>query len=272
MEFKKSSKTKMGFVQSLPVVNLWKYRSLLFHFSLMNIKARYKGTYLGFVWAALEPTLFFIVLYLVFTGLRIGRGENFGIYLLTGFILFHVFTRGSTHGISSLQEGSNILLSLKIRKEFFPVLNTTTIFLVMLIEIGVLFGLMPFFNFIPPWTIVALPVLVAILLFLVLGLSYLLSIVFVYLRDIQPFWVVFAHGLFFLTPIFWYVKDAQGFLLWAYSINPIGQIVEIGHKLVVDGEIPAIQEWAYAFFISLIIFAIGYTVFLKFQDRVLEEL
>ena len=55
---------------SLPLVQLWNIRSLIFHFSKLEIKRRYKESYLGFLWMALEPLFIFILLYVVFTPKR----------------------------------------------------------------------------------------------------------------------------------------------------------------------------------------------------------
>jgi len=106
-------------LSSLPLVNLWSMRSLILHFAIMNIKIRFKGTYLGFAWTAIEPTLTFVILYLVFTNLRFGAGENYGVYLLTGIFVYHIFVRGTMGGLSSLRSNRAILESLNIRKEFF---------------------------------------------------------------------------------------------------------------------------------------------------------
>ena len=150
----------------------------------MNIKIRFKGTYLGFAWNALEPTLTFVILNIVFTTIRENPGENFAIYLLSGILIYHVFIRGTNAGLSSLTTNKGILLSLKINREFFPVVATAATSLLLLIEVGVLFVLMPFFDFIPPWTIFLLPILFGLVILFVLGLSYILSIIHVYVPPI----------------------------------------------------------------------------------------
>ena len=257
---------------SLPLVNLWSKRSLLLHFALKDIKVRFKGTYLGFAWIALEPTLIFILLYVVFTSIRIRTGEDFAIYLLTGIFLIHMFTRGTLGGLTSLKSNRGILESIKIRKEFFPVVATAATSLLLLVEVVVFFGLMPFFQYIPPWTVVYLPIVLGFVILLVLGLSYILSIIHVYVPDIHPLWGVVTHALFFLSPVFWYLEDVEGILLTIHSINPIGQIIELGHKIVVFGEVPPIADWVYTGIFVSVIFIVGYTIFQKFEGRTVEEL
>jgi len=255
----------------LPLVNLWKTRSLVFYFAILNIRMRFKNTYLGFFWAGLEPLLYFTVLYVVFTSIR-EREETFAIYLITGIMLFHIFGRGTSGGLISLTSNSGIIKSLNVKKEFFPVVATLAIGLLAFVDVGVFFGLMPVFQFIPTWTIILIPLPLILLMILVLGMSYYLSIINVFVRDIQPLWTIFVHALLFLSPIFWRIEDVEGILLEIQKINPLGQLIEIAHKLVINGQVPPPSEWAYTTFFILAIFFSGYFLFHKLQNKIVEEL
>lgn len=257
---------------SFPLINLWAQRALVIQFAIINIKTRYKGTYLGLLWTALEPTFTFLLLYIVFTSIRIRPGENFAIYLLTGIILYHIFSRGTLSGLSSLQSNKGILQSFHIKKEFFPITVSLATTILMTVQIGVFFTLMFFFQYTPPITIIAYPLVLLLLIILITGLTYILSITYVYFKDIQPIWGVIIHAFFFVSPIFWYVKDSHEILQMLFVINPIGQIIEIAHSLVIYGIIPPIQDWIYTSVFVIAIFFVGYFIFQKFEKRVLEEI
>ena len=232
---------------------------------------RFKSTYLGVLWAAVEPLLFFIVLYVVFTAIR-ARTEDFAIYLITGVMLFHIFVRGTSGGLSSLTSNSGIIKSLNTKREFFPVVATIAIGLLAFVDVAVFFSLMPAFQFVPDWTLVLLPIPLILLLFLILGLSYLLSIATVFVRDIQHVWSIFAHTLLFISPIFWYLKEVDGILLVIQKINPLGQLIEISHALVIYKQIPPIADWIYTTVFVFAIFFVGYFVFQKYEQRIAEEI
>lgn len=256
---------------SIPLVNLWAKRELVLQFAMLNIKIRYKGTRLGLLWTVLEPTLTFILLYIVFTTIRI-REENFAVYLLTGIFIYHIFSRGTYGGLMSLRGNMNILQSLYIDREFFLSSSTLTTTLLMFVEVIVLFALFPFFNHAIPWTVVFLPLVILMLLALVQAFTYFLAIVSVFFKDIQTLWGVILHAGFFITPIIWYVDDVSGILLDFHRVNPIGQIVELTHKLIIFGQIPSINDWLYATAFVVGIFLVGYFLFRKYQDRIVEEL
>lgn len=245
---------------------------MLLYFAIQNIKLRFRGTYLGLAWTAIEPTLIFILLFTVFTTIKLRAGEDFAIYLLTSIILYHIFTRGTLAGLSSLRSNKNIIKSIRIRKEFFPVMAATATGILVFVQVAVFFGLMPFFQFVPDITIVFLPIVIILLLILTLGVSYFLSILNVYFKDIQPIWGITVHALFFLTPIFWYIDEADEFLLNVHRFNPVGQIIELGHNIVVFGKMPPLNDWLYASIFTISIFFIGYAVFQKLQSKIAEEL
>lgn len=255
---------------SLPLLSTWKKRSLILHFSWLNLKLRFKGTTLGLLWAGLEPLFIFSILYVVFTNIRDRTEEDFAIYLIVGVLIYHLFSRGTSGGLLSLRQNSSILKSLNISKEIFPIISTGTVCLFLFVQMGVLFGLMPVFGFVPSWTIVFLPVLFALFLLLVLGLNFLLSVLYVFFRDIQLVWNVLVYALFFISPILWRVKNVDGILLDIQNINPIGQIIELGHKVVVFGEVPPINDWLYtaAFVFGILFF--GYWLLKKYESKVAE--
>jgi len=255
----------------LPLVQLWDKRSLILHFAILNIKIRFKNTYLGVAWAAIEPLLTFIVLFVVFTNIR-GQDESFAIYLISGIMLYHIFLRGTTGGLASLTNNSGILKSLNTKREFFPVVATAAIGILALVDVAVFFALMPVFQFTPAWTLVLLPIPIFLVLILVLGMSYLLSIATVFVRDIQHIWTIFVSTLLFVSPIFWYLENVDGVLSVIQKINPLGQLIELVHGLVIYKQIPILSDWIYTTIFVIAIFFIGFFVFHKYEGRITEEL
>lgn len=237
----------------------------------MTTKVRYLGTYAGFLWAVLEPLIAFVILYIVFSTMRGNTDPNYPIYLLIGVLFFQIFSRGTLNGLTSLRGNAGVLKSINISKEFFPVVSAGSTGIVMIVQILVFFALMPVFNYIPPVTVILLIIPLIMLLILVLGLTYILSILFVFIKDIQNGWSIFSYALFFVSPIFWYVDEIDGILLNIQQINPLGQIMEIAHK-VVFGEIPPIGDWLYSAFLVSVIFFVGYFIFHKLENKIVEEL
>ncbi len=254
---------------SIPLVNLWSKRSLVYHFAKLNIKIRFKGTYLGFLWAAIEPTLTFLLLWVVFTNIR-EREENFAVYLITGLIIYHIFARGTFTGLTSIQSHLGIIKAFKMRGEFFPVSAGLTTFLLMLVEIVIFFSILIAFQYIPTWTVVAYPLVILLLITLILGISYFLSIIFIFFKDIQLAWGIIIHAFFFMSPIFWYLEGSGEFLRTIHLVNPIGQIIELSHHLIIYGTIPPLMDWIHTTVFIVAIFFAGFAVFQLLEKKVVE--
>ena len=245
--------------------------SLILHFAKMNIVLRYKSTTLGILWSAFEPLLYFTILYLVFTAIR-GSDNTFAVSLITGIMFFHLFVRGTAGGLTSLVGNSSYIKSINIKRDFFPIVSTVATGILVFVDVVVLFALMAVFGFIPPWTIIFLPIPIILVIVLILGLSYLLSITNVFIRDIQVIWQVLSHAFLFLSPIFWRVGDVEGVLLQIHKINPLGQIIEIAHIIVIDGKIPPLNDLMYTTSFVIGILVLGYLVFHKLENRIAEEI
>jgi ABC-type polysaccharide/polyol phosphate export permease len=256
-------------MNSLPLVHLWKIKSTVFYLALMNIKIRFKGTVLGFVWSGLEPLLTFLLLLVVFTSIRGTDDPNFAIYLLSGVFMYHIFARGTLGGLGSIVNNLGLIQSINLNKEIFPVSHTLSVTLLTIIEMGVFLMLLPFFNFIPSWNIVLLIFPVILLLGLILGLSYFLSVIYVRIKDAQILWTIFIQALFFVSPIFWYLSEVEGILTEIHKINPLGQIIELTHG-VVFGNIPSLNDWLYSLGMVSVIILIGYFTFQKYQKNIIE--
>jgi len=183
------------------LINILDKKALILHYALITIKMRFKGTHLGFAWLVLEPVLIFTMLYVVFTSIRI-REEDFAIYLLSGVLFYHIFTRGTLFGMGCLQGNKGILTSLNIKREFFVAVSTLATSLITIGEMLAFFVLLALFQFSPNWTMILLPIPIILMLILVLGFSYMLSIIRIYFKDMQRTWPIIVHALFFVTPIF----------------------------------------------------------------------
>jgi len=75
----------------------------------------------------------------------------------------------------------------------------------------------------------------------------------------------------FVSPVFWYIDSAPSILLNIQKINPLGQLIELGHKLVF-GQLPSLNDWLYPSIMIFGILFLGYYLFKKFENKVTERI
>ena len=252
--------------------DLFLKRQLILNLAIFNVKSRYLGTYLGTLWAFLEPLLLFLLLYVVFTEIRTSSRDLFGIYLLTGILLYHIFVRGTTFGLNSIRGNKSIIFSLNLRRGFLPLITTLSTTAIATVNVLVFLAVCVFFQYEFSFVILFLPIILCYLLLLILGLSYILSIANIFVKDIQRVWPIAIHALFFISPIFWYLDDAGEFMQIFQKFNPLGQIIELAHYVIVYNEIPPLNDWLFTLSLILLILVIGLLSFRVFDNRIIEEL
>jgi len=251
---------------------VWRKRSLIWDFAISDIKVRYRNSVLGFVWNFLEPLLLLLVLYIVFTSILKTNIEYFPLYLLLGLILWQMFDRGSSFGLNSILTRGSILTQIYIPIAVPPISAALTSLIMLTFEL-IVFGIfLVAFQFVPPLTIIILPLIILLEFVLVLGLALPLSVLNIKFRDIQFIWVILLRAGFFLHPIFYQMeilpKEIQSILVY----SPMVQILNIARGVVLYGELPTTENLIIALGMTFMIFVLGYGIFKKLSSRVIEEL
>jgi len=168
-----------------------------------EFKLRFFGSVLGYFWQLMRPLLLFAVLYAVFVGILNTGGDQpmFGVALLLGIVVFQFFADSTISSIRSLMNRENLVRKIDFPRAAIPV----SCVLQAIFNFGL--NLIPVFIFLfaaggsisVRW--LELPLVLAMLIIFVTGLSLLLSALFVSFRDVEPIWEVLAQALFYGTPI-----------------------------------------------------------------------
>lgn len=251
---------------------IWQKRSLIYNFAITDLKIRYRNSVLGFFWTVLEPLLLLGVLYIVFTNIFKTQIDHYGLYLLLGIIMWNTFTRGSEISLNSIISKSPIVTQIYFPREILAISSTLTAFMMMCFEF-IVFGIfMVVFGFIPPSTIILLPLVLALEFLLVLGLSFPLSVLNVRYRDMQFIWKVVLQVGFFVTPVFYKIDILPESIRKVLVFSPLVQIFNMAHDVAIFGTIPSASSIQISIITTLAIFLVGYGIFRKVQKRTIEDL
>lgn len=237
-----------------------------------DLRLRYRNSFLGFIWSFLEPLLMLGVLFYVFNNLFPSGIENFPIFLLLGLIMWYMYARATQSGLTSMISKGGMISKIYFPREVIPVASTITSFMMMGLEFAAFGFFAVIMNFVPPTTIVLLPLILLLQFILCLGTSLLLSILNVYFRDIQYIWAVILQAGFFITPIFYKLEQFPQNIRGILALNPMAGILETARDLTLYGTIPSMEELYYPLLTSLAILIVGYMVFKKLEPKAIELL
>jgi len=258
------------------------YVNLTRELAVSSFKLKYTGSVLGYLWSLFKPTMNFAILYVIFDKLlHIGKGtDNFVLQLLVAIVLFTFFQEATISAMNSIASAGNM-----IRKAYFPrvilvvaaTLSSVMTFLINMVLIIVIAAPIHHLSF--GWRTLAVPLLVIELYALVLGLSLLLSSLFVYFRDLGHIWEISMQLLVYGSAVMFPLSllDKHPTLKMAVSANPVAQIIEDMRHALVTPKVPwtvDVMGWAYAAPLALVVVlcAVGWYVFHRLTPRFAEFL
>lgn len=204
-----------------------------------DFKLRFFGSVLGYFWQLMKPLFLFAIIYAVFVGILNTGGDQplFGVALLLGIVVFQLFTDATSLSIRSLVNRENLVRKIDFPRAAIPV----SCVLQAIFNFGL--NLIPVFIFLIAaggsihlrW--LELPLILAMLIVFVTGLSLLLSALFVSFRDIEPIWEVLSQALFYGTPILYSISlviDKVGLgAAQIMLINPLAAAIQqLRHALI----------------------------------------
>jgi lipopolysaccharide transport system permease protein len=251
---------------------MWKTKAILFNFAVSDLKIRYRNSILGVLWSFVEPLLLLTVLFVVFSTMFKFEIPNFPIYLLLGIVCYRFFQNGTTLALNSLTNRSTTITQIYFPRSIPGLSAGITSAIMLVCELAVFGIFMVSFQFIPPITILLLPLVLALELLLVFGIALPLSVLNVKFKDTEFIWGVVASAGFFLTPIFYQFDMLPETLRNVLQFSPMVQIVTMAHHVVLYGTLPSINTVLYAVGSISAITAIGYLIFRKYQARIAEDM
>ena len=250
---------------------IWDYRHLIKRIAITDFKLRYKSTVLGFFWSLLEPLMMLIVLYMVFTNLMKMKVEYYQLFLLMGIVSWDFLSKGTSISLNCILGKPGLVKHVYFPREVLIISSCTTTLLTVVLEFFVFAVFMVLFGVIPGINALYFPIILLIEFIVVLGLSFGLSVLNVYYRDVQFIWAVVLQAGFFATPIIYPMSILPPRIEFLIMLNPMTRIVEMFRDSVVYGIQLSMVDLLYSFSFALVILFIGYAIFRLLEPRLAEE-
>jgi len=245
-------------------------RSLIWALAKRDVVGRYRGSFMGLMWSFFYPLMMLAVYTFVFSvvfGARwqggTGSKTEFALVLFTGLLAFNFFSECLARAPGLVVGNVNYVKKVVFPLETLIVVNVLSAGFHMLISMIVwavfylvLFGL-------PTLQILWLPVALLPLLFLTLGLSWFLSSLGVFLRDVSQVVSVMITVMMFMSPIFYAVEAMPERYRPYIHANPLTTIIEQVRGVMIWGKPIDWQVWAWFVPLSMVVAWMGYVWFQK---------
>lgn len=250
-----------------------------------DFKLRYQGSLMGHLWSILKPLMLFAVMYTVFIYfLRFGGDvPHFAVALLLGMVLWTFFTETTGMGLTSIVGRGDLLRKLSFPSQIIVVSVSINALINLVINLGIVL-ILGFINGveISIYALPLIPLLLIELYALALGISFILSTLFVRFRDIGPIWEVFLQAGMYMTPIIYpisFVADAHPLIAKVMMLSPLAQIIQDARYLLTSSETATTWKMIsnkgiaiIPYLIPFIVLLIGFSIFNKSAKKFAEIL
>lgn len=252
--------------------NLYEYRELLKTNVKKEIRGKYKNSFLGVIWSFLNPLLQIMVYAIVFPLILKNQQENYVIFLCAGLIPWTFFATAITRSASTMIENGNIIKKVYFPREILPISVVTSeaanfVISTIIILAFVIFGGMGLSKF-----VLFYPIVLLVQYILTLAISFIISSITVYFRDLQHLIGVALQLLFYATPIVYASDTIPADFAWLLKFNPMTYVINGYRDIFYNQTMPDIQSLMVVLGIAILLCVVGYLVFIKLQKGFAEEL
>ena len=248
---------------SLFLQNLIYRRSLLFQLVRRDFEQRFVGSAIGWIWGLIHPLVLLVSWWFVFqvclgTPFQPGEGsEHYALYLLAGMLPWLLFTETLQRSTSSILDHANLITKSVFPAEIIPVSVFLSSVVSHLLALALLIAAAVWRVQHVTWALILLPVYIAVLGLLAVGLGWIAAGLHVFLRDTAQLVSVLLTFWFWMTPIF---IPPGTYPVWArflLSGNPLYYIVRAYRTVLLTARPPAMPDLAAAAAFGAAAFIIG---------------
>ncbi len=253
-----------GRKQTIFLRDLWNYRELFFFLAWRDLIVRYKQTIIGFLWAILRPFMTMVILTIVFNSIaNISSGAiPYPVLVYTAVLPWTLFAESFSDSSNSLINNTNLLTKIYFPRIIIPMSTIIVNLVDFCISFGIFVGVMIWFQFVPLFTILMVPLLILLTIIIAFGLGLLISALNVKFRDfryIVPFIIQF--GLY-ISPVGYNSTIIPPDWRLLFSINPVVGIIDCFRWAILGYEF-YLPSLLFSIVIGVVMFFIGLWYFGK---------
>lgn len=252
-------------------------RRLIYELAKKDFEMRYLGSYLGIIWAFIQPTINILILWFVFQiGFKSAPVDKipFILWLICGMIPWNFFSDSINSATNAVTDNSYLVKKIVFRVTVLPIVKILSSLCVHLFFIIFIFVMFATYGYeVSIFNIQVIYYLFSTVV-LVLGISWLTSSLVVFLKDIGQIVTMILQFGFWLTPIFWSLEILPQKYLFLIKLNPLLYIINgyrdsfIYHRWFWVDINSTIYFWCF----TLVTFGIGATVFRKLKPHFADVL
>lgn len=252
---------------------LYNYRQMMYSLVQRDLRGRYKGSVLGFLWTFLNPLLQLGVYTLVFSYILRAGIEDFYLFLFVALVPWLFFATCLQGGASCILAQQDMVKKIYFPREVLPVSFVVSQFINMLLTFIVIFAVLILSGHgINIQAVVYLPIIMIVEFVLALGITMLVSSLTVYFRDLEYILGIVTMAWMYLTPVLYSSDMVPEQLRTFFMLNPMTSIILAYRDILYYKQVPELSTLIQATVLGVVVLIAGVFVFSKLKRNFVEEL
>lgn len=251
---------------------LYNYRELLKNNVKKEIRGKYKNSFLGILWSFLNPLLQILVYAIVFPLILRNTQENYVIFVCCGLIPWSFWATTINRSTYTLIENGDIIKKVYFPREILPISIVTSEAVNFLISTIIILGFVIFGGLGISKYIIFYPLILLAQYLLLIAISFIVSSITVYFRDLQHLIGVALQLLFYAAPVVYSAENIPEGYEWILQYNPMTYIINAYRDIFYNQTMIEVKPLLFLILGAIIACIIGYIIFNKLQKRVAEQL
>ncbi len=255
------------------IKDIYNYREMIVSLVRKDLRGRYKGSVLGFLWTFVNPLLQLIVYSIVFSIIVKMGIDNFSMFLFVALVPWIFFSSCITSGSTVILQQQDLVKKIFFPREVLPVAYVTSSFINMLFSFIVIFVAIIVTNHgINPAALLFLPLIMLIEYILALGFSFVASAITVYFRDLEHILNNLSMAWMYLTPILYTQEMVPEQYKPLFNLNPMTPIIIAYRDILFYKRIPSLNTLIGASITGVVSLILGFILFNKLKKGFAEEM
>ncbi len=251
-------------------LEVYRHRFLIWHLVLRDIKARYRGSFLGFLWTFMNPLIQMAIYTLVFSFyLRINM-EKYPAFLFCGLIPWAWVSSSAERGMHSIVHSGPLVTKAMLPPQVLPTTMNLSNFVNFLLTLPLLSLFLFLFKVYPNINLLFLPIVFFIQFVMLQGIALIVATSTVYFRDLLHVIPNLLLFLFFATPIIYPVSTVPEKFRIFVLLNPFSTLILSYQSSFFFSHFPSLSYLLYSGIWAVFLLLIGVYIFETFRDEIPE--
>ncbi len=253
------------------ILQLYRYYGLAQVLIAKELKVRYRGTSLGFLWSFINPLLLMLIYVLVFSVYMRVQMEHFSAYLLCGILPWAWFSSALTEGSSSILVNGGLIKKVSLPAEIFPLVTTASTMIHYLLSLPILLIFLACFGIKFSWILLLLPFIMAVQFVFAFSLTLITSSLVVQFRDLIHIVPNLLMIWMFATPVVYPESMIPAKYQFLLNYNPMAWFIGAYHDIFFYDRMPSLTGLALLTLFTLVFFVLALMFFDSRKDVFAEE-